>query len=97
MVGTEEHSVIAFAHLLIEIVEEICEVLVQAEVSVFYLYGVRSYLMTDDIGAGTTHGKEVGLIPTAKVLACDRRLCHLQGVAVAERSAAEDVVTIFLV
>ena len=50
-----------------------------------------------DIGAGTTHGTEVGLIPTAKVLACDRRLCHLQGVAVAERSAAEDVVTIFLV
>ena len=96
MVGTEEHGIVAFAHLLVEIIEEISEVLVQAEIGVFYLHGVRTYLVADDISARATYGEEVSLIATTEILASDSRLCHLQGITVAERSAAQDVVAILL-
>ena len=46
-------KIVALAHLLIKIRQEIGYRFVQSQIGILDLYGMSSYLMTDIIGAGT--------------------------------------------
>ena len=48
-------KIVALAHLLIKIRQEIGYRFVQSQIGILDLYGMSSYLMTDIIGAGTAY------------------------------------------
>ncbi len=97
MVGTQENQIISFAHLLIEIRKEIGYRLVQAQISILSLYRMSSHLMTDIIRAGAAYCQQVGFIICTQLLAVYRRLCQINRQRIAERSFADNAVTIFLI
>ncbi len=56
MVGSEEEEVVALAHLLVQVREEVGERLVEAQVAILCLYGIGAHLMPYVVGAGAAYG-----------------------------------------
>ena len=97
MVGGEEGEIISLAHGLVEISEEISQSLIKSEIAVFCFYGVHAHLMTDVIGAGAADGQQISISVSTQVLACDGSLGNIEGQVAAERSVAENLVTMLFI
>ena len=97
MIGTQENQIVALAHLLIEIRKEIGYRLVQSQIRILGFYGVGSHLMTDIIRAGAAYCQQVGFIICPQLLSVYRCLRQIYRQRIAERSLADNTVTIFLI
>ena len=83
-------KIVALAHLLIKIRQEIGYRFVQTQIGILNLYGMSSYLMTDIIGAGTAYCQQVGFIISTQLLAIYRSLRQVYRQLIAERSLSDD-------
>ncbi len=97
MVGTQEEQIVTPTNLVVEIVKKVGNSLVKSQIRVFSLHCVRSHLMTDIVGTGTTYRQQVRHIATAQAFTFDSSLSHVESKRVAIRSVLDNAIAVLLV
>ena len=97
MVGTEEHKIIALAYLSVKIRQKVGYRLVETQISVFGLYGMRAHLMTYIVGARTANGEQISLVVGPKLFAFDGSLGKVERQRIAERRIPYYIITVLIV
>ena len=69
MVGSEEHQVVTLAHLLIECLEQSCNILIELQISLVGMLATGTIFVTNHIGLRVAYTKHISLVALTQVLA----------------------------